>query len=152
MTPINCPPEGKACPPQFSPDSIRNSETQSPRFARKRPWIAAERKSLTLRMIRFFSRPKASGRKSGNSLAYVYRRWFSPAENTTAESRVLRAKPRRAESASLNSGGNRMPSRNRTVSSFVMMLTSMEPGRICSRRTCCRRSFSSGSDSRTMSR
>jgi hypothetical protein len=46
--------EGKAWPPQLSPDSIRNSWTSRPFPARN----LADRKSLTFRIIRCFGSPR----------------------------------------------------------------------------------------------
>ncbi len=100
-----------AWPPQFKPDSIRYSDTQSPRLARNFPCTAAEWKSLTFSTIFFLSRPCSSGKKSGNSAAYEYRRGFMPAENTIDEVSALWAKPRKAADASLNWGANFSPSR-----------------------------------------
>ncbi len=133
--PSSSPSVAKRWPPQLSPDSMRSSSTSIPFFARNFPCTSAERKSDTLRMIPLAMRPLGVAVESGEALEQPEERGVHPGREDQADARRDAANPRSAAFASDVIGAERMRRRGRARarSSFVMMLTSAEPGTIAAR-------------------
>ncbi|MNS95331.1 hypothetical protein D3C72_1295870 [compost metagenome] len=98
-----------ACPPQLRPDSTRNSETQTPFFAKYFACISADLKSLTFRVIFLSKLPSSFCQKAGNSATYAYSFGFIPAERITEDCNGELAYPLNAASASEKVSSNAFP-------------------------------------------